>query len=103
MAAKALRLHCTEQHRSLQGIRGGVDSNPPGWGWGFLEEMTSELSCKVGAGAGQKGGWGEDGLRDTEIGLRIVMSKNSSCERQSLVGELGFYPEGNREPWKDFK
>lgn len=33
---------------------------------GFLEEMTSELSCKVGAGAGQKGGWGEDGIRDTE-------------------------------------
>lgn len=94
-----------------------MDSNPPGWGWGFLEEMTSELSCKVGAGAGQKGGWGEDGLRGTETGVRMVMSKNSSGERHggvrrslktilgsvALVGELGFYPEGNREPWKDFK
>ena len=47
----------------------------------------------------------------------MVMSKNSSGERHggvrrslktilgsvALVGELGFYPEGNREPWKDFK
>ena len=45
------------------------------------------------------------------------MSINSSCERHggakrslktllvlvALGGELGFYPEGNGEPWKDFK
>lgn len=43
----------------------------------------------------------------------MSMIINNSCERcggigrslmtTGLVEELGFYPEGNREPWKDFE
>ena len=56
-------------------------------------------------------------LGTQRIGMRMVMSINSSCERHggvkrslktilglvALVGELGLYPEGNGQPWKDFK
>lgn len=53
--------------------RGGVQSTRMGLGASW--RVSSEMSCKVGAGAGQKGGWGEDGLRGTETGVRVVMSK----------------------------
>lgn len=45
--------------------------------------------------------------------MRMNMIINNSCEKcggigsslmtTGLVEELGFYPEGNGEPWKDFE